>query len=113
MAFTETAAKTLHAVTASTTAETFELTDAVRQVRVTNRKTTDTIFVRLVTGATSATSAEMEAAVVTAVASADETFAVLPGTSKVILKSPRSVKVAGSIIGNTSDYSIEGTVWFD
>lgn len=113
-AFTETAALRLHAATASTTAETWQLTTPVKSLVITNRGATD-VYVTLRTGSTLNTD---DAGVITAVAAADETF-VIPGVetsgvpvAKEIFRSPRPSFVAGSIIGSTSDYSVEGKNWY-
>lgn len=109
MATTESAALRLHAATVSTTAETWSLTTPVKQVKVYNRDT-DPVFVTL---ATAENAAAAEAAIVTAVADADETFLVPAGGSAIIWKSKRAQYVAGSIIGNASTYDVEGSVWYE
>lgn len=101
----ESGATAVHAVTATTTAESVGLTSKVRQVRVTNRKATDTLFVTVATGRTAAAA---EAALTTAVASADDSIAILPSSSKEVFQSQRPTYVALSVVGNTSDYSVEG-----
>ena len=108
MATTEAGAKSLHAATTTTTAETWALTDKVSEVRVTNQEAVggETIYVTVATGRTAAAA---EAAIVTAVDSADETFAIVPQATKTVFKSSRKTYVAGSVIGNASTYSIEGS----
>lgn len=102
----ESGARTVHAVTTSTTAESVSLTSKVSEVRVTNRDATNTVFVTVATGRNAAAA---EAAVVTAVASADETLAILPETTKTVFNSKRPTYVALSVIGNASAYSVEGS----
>jgi hypothetical protein len=108
MATTEAGAVSLHGATVSTTAETWALTDKVLEVRVTNQEAVggETVYVTVVTGRTAAAA---EAAIVTAVAAADETIAIVPQATKTVFKSSRKTYVAGSIIGNVSTYSIEGS----
>lgn len=102
----ESGARTVHATTTSTTAESVGLTQKVSEVRVTNRDGTNTIYVTVATGLTAAAA---EAAVVTAVAAADETIALLPNTTKTVFKSTRPTYVALSVIGSASAYSVEGS----
>lgn len=106
MATTETGAKRIHGATVSTTAETWSLSTPVKTVWVTNRDT-DPCFVTLVH---KRSAAEAEAAIVTAVADADETFVIPANTTRKIFESDRAQYVAGSIIGNVSTYDIEGSV---
>jgi hypothetical protein len=112
MAAVGSGAKTAHGTTTSTTAETWQLTDKVNQVAILNREAAaaDTIYVTVATGTTAAAAL---AAVVTAVAEADETIAIPPLTRVVVFKSPRSTYVAGSVIGNASPVSVHGSTWFD
>lgn len=97
---------------ASGTAATAALTQKVNQVAIQNRHSTQTLSVTLATGETQAAA---EAALVTAVALADETFFVAADQRKVIFKSPRRTYVAMSIIasGATTGTSVEGTLFFD
>ena len=113
-AFTESAALRLHAATATTTAEAWALTTPVKSLTITNRGATD-MFCTL---RTSTTYTADDAGVTVAVAAADETF-VIPGVetsgvpqSKEIFRSPRPMYVSGSVIGSTSDYSVEGKQWY-
>lgn len=113
-ALTETAQKCIHAATASTTAETWGLSKAVKSVRVTNRDS-DPIFVTI---KAFSSHEDSDAGLVTAVADADETF-VIPGVltsggyqTREIFRSPRARFVRGSIIGNVSTYDIEGLDWY-
>ena len=108
MATTEAGAKTLHGVTVSTTAETWGLTSKVSEVRVTNQEAIggETIYVTVATGRTAAGA---EGNIVTAVAAADETFAIVPQATVTVFKSSRKTYVAGSVIGNVSVYDVEGS----
>ena len=110
MATTETAAKRLHAATTSTTAETWSLSAKVNHVTVTNGEAAgaETVFVTI---AIKSTAAAAETAIVTATASGDETFAVLPQQTVTIWDraSGDTAFVAGSIIGNASPYHIIGS----
>lgn len=112
MAVTNTGENTFHFAT-STTAATWGPSTKVRQVRVTNRGTTagDVIYVNIATGGSAAAA---EANIVTAVAAADETFAIMPGQTKVVWLSTRASWIAGSIIAaaNTPAASIECTDWY-
>lgn len=112
MAVTNTGENTFHFAT-STTAATWGPSTPVKQVRVTNRGTTagDILYLTIATGRTAAAA---EAAIVTAVAAADETYAVMPGETSVIFISTRATYVAGSIIAaaNTPGASIECTDWY-
>lgn len=101
----ETGARTVHAATTSTTAESVALTRAVRQVRITNRDTDSTLYV---TKATGRTAAAAEANLVTAVAQADETIVIAAGQTRVVGQSAKPVFYAFSVIGNATDYSVEG-----
>ena len=109
MATTESAAKRLHAVTTSTTAETWSLSGKVNKVDVVNGEAAggESVYVTL---AIKSTAALAEAAIVTAVANGDETFVVLPQQTVTIWDraSGDTAFVAGSIIGNASPYSIIG-----
>ena len=98
MAFTETGATLVHGTTVSTTAEAVELTGGVRQVAVTNRDGTNTVYVTVAVGALGTSSAAMEALVVTAVAAADNTFVIPPNARKIVFKSaaPRLVACPSS-----------------
>lgn len=94
------------------TAETWGLLQKVNQVSITNRSA-NAVWVTIATGATAAAA---EAAIVTAVAAADETIYIPPSNvRKVVFKSPRKTFVAGSAIAVTGacDVSFEGTEWFD
>lgn len=106
MATTESANYALHAATASTTAETWALLKPVKEVWVTNRDT-DPCFV---TVNSKKTAAAAEAAIVTAVADADETLVIPANSTRCVFRSKRALFVAGSIIGNISTYDIEGKV---
>jgi hypothetical protein len=105
MATTETGALSLHAATTTTTAETWSLTTPVREVRMTNRDST-AIFA---TVSTARTAAAAEAGIVTAVASADGTIVIPAGATRVLWRGSRSRYVAGSVIGDASDYDVEGS----
>lgn len=105
MALTESANKSLHAATTSTTAETWGLLTKVREVWATNRDST-ACFITVVSAETAAAA---EAAIVTAVAGADESIVLLPNVRRCIFRSSRPAFVAGSIIGDASDYDIEGS----
>ena len=102
----ESGVRTVHAATTSTTAESVGLTGTVSEVRVTNRDTTNTMYCTVSTGQSAAAA---EAGLVTAVAAADETFSLPPSTTKTVFKSGRPTYVALSVIGNASDYSVEGS----
>lgn len=104
MATLETGLYTLHAATATTVAETWSLSRLVREVWVGNRDT-DPIFVTVAKGRTAA---RAEAAIVTAVAEADETFCIPPNSRVCVFRSKRPLYVAGSVVGNVSTYDIEG-----
>ena len=103
----ESGAKTVHATTTTTTAESVGLTSKVSQVRVTNREAiaADTLYVTVATGRTAAAA---EAALTVAVADADETFAMIGGETKTVFQSSRPTYVALSVVGNASPYSVEG-----
>ncbi len=103
MAITQEGARTCHGTTTTTAADSFRLTRKVREVRVTNRDT-DPLSVTIV----AKRSLVAEADIVTAVAFADETVTVPTGT-KVVYRSVRPMYIAGSVIGNASPYSIEGS----
>ena len=109
MATDETAAKRLHAATTSTTAETWSLSAKVNKVDVVNGEAAGGESLN-VTIAIAATAAAAEAAIVTATASGDETFVVLPQQTVTIWDraSGDTAFVAGSVIGNVSPYSIIG-----
>lgn len=113
MATTNSANNNMH-FAISTTSETWAALTPVKQVRVTNRGTTagDDAYITVATGKTAAAA---EAAIVDAVADADETFVVRPGETKIIWKSPRPSFVAGSIEAgaNTPEVSIECTDWYE
>lgn len=104
----ESGARTVHATTTSTTAESVSLTSQVSEVRVTNREAIagDTLYVTVATGLTAAAA---EAALVTAVADADETIAIVGGDTKTVFKSSRPTYVALSVVGDASPYSVEGS----
>ena len=113
-ALTETGARTIHAATASTTAETWGLTRPCKSLRVTNRSAT-ALFVTIISSPTVITD---DAGITVAVADADETY-VVPGlttsgvhTTRELWRSPRARYLAGSIIGSTSTYDIEGFDWY-
>ena len=108
MATTESGAVTCHGTTVSTTAETASLTKKVKEVRISNREAVagETLYVTVATGRTAAAA---EAAIVTAVADADETIAIVGGDTKTVFKSKRATYVAFGIIGDASPYSVEGT----
>lgn len=109
MATTEVAARRLHAATVGTTAETWSLTKPVKEVRVTNRSA-GALFVTVAVGENLAGA---EAAIVTAVADADETFVVPANVTRTVFRSSRNTFVAGSVVGSTSTYDVEGTPWTD
>ena len=104
-------AKRAHGTTTSTTAETWQLTDRVNSVFITNKEAVggDNIYVTVTNGSTAAAAL---AAVTTAVAEADETIVILPQQTRQVFKSPRRTFVAGSVIGNASAVSVEGFEWF-
>lgn len=113
-ALTETAQKTIHAATVSTTAETWGLSQPVKSLRVTNRDS-DPIFV---TVKAFSSWVDDDAGLVTAVADADETI-IVPGVltsgsyqTREIWRSPRAKFLRGSIVGNVSTYDIEGFDWY-
>ena len=104
----ESGAKSVHATTTSTTAESVALTSKVRHVRITNRDNTNTMYVTVATSRTS--SAGAEAGVTTAVAAADETISLLPLQTKTVGRTKVPLFYAFSVIGNASAYSVEGSV---
>lgn len=104
MAATTSGNLTAHGSTTSTTAETWALLTPVKEVRVTNRDT-DVCYVTVVG---KKTAAKAEAAIVTAVAAADETIVIPPNTTRLVWRSNRAAFIAGSIIGNASPYDVEG-----
>jgi hypothetical protein len=113
-ALTETGARTIHAATVSTTAETWGLTRPCKSLRVTNRDA-DPIFLTIVTSTAAITD---DAGITVAVADADETY-IVPGVltsgsyqTRELWRSPRARFLAGSIVGNVSTYDIEGFDWY-
>jgi len=115
-AITETGNKTIHAATASTTAETWALQQKCNSLRITNRDA-DPIFVTIVATSTAVTD-DSQVTITTAVADADETY-IIPGVltsgsyqTREIWRSPRAKFLCGSIVGNVSTYDIEGFDWY-
>lgn len=113
-AVTTSGARTCHGTTTTTAADSFALTAPVKSLRITNRSTT-ALFVTITTSTVSSTD---DAGIVTAVASADETF-VVPGlttsgvhVTKELWRSPRASYLRGSVVGSASAYSIEGFDWY-
>ena len=107
MALDQSGAKSLHAVTVTTAAHKWGFTRKVRQVRVTNRAAT--ALTLYVTVASANTLAGAEAAIVTAVADADETIAIMQGQTKTVWQSGRGRFVAGSVVSTAAClYTVEG-----
>jgi nitrogenase subunit NifH len=103
-AITETATKRIHAVTSGTTAETWALSEKCQSVEAYNG-TAGRMFVTVITSRTAVTD---DAGITAAVADADNTYVVPTLTWRTIANAGRPTFFAGSVLGNTTTYDIEG-----
>jgi len=94
------------------TADVFHLTRKVKEVVVKNTHATQSISLKVFTGATSAAAVATATANAT-VAGANDTFTIPAGATKTVFKSTRQQYVAANMIGTgaATTFDMEGTIW--
>lgn len=97
-------AKRAHATLSTTVADTVTLSEAQKEVMLTNHHATVPLYAVLTTARTAAGVATPT----TAVSAAAETFAVAPGRTRRVFRSARPQFVKLSVVGNANPYSVEG-----